>query len=103
MAESFDTRKINEALELLNQAAKERLAELQDIVSDKYSTLRAAIGGTAEKLRHGARVAFDQGKERVGDLASNVDTNVHRNPWPYLGGTALGFLILGFSLGRVRK
>ena len=103
MAEKFDDKRINEALELLNEVAKERLAELQDVVSHKYSSLKSALSGAAERMHHQAREAYDQGKEKVSDLASKVDDSVHRNPWPYLGGTALGFLILGFSLGRLRK
>ena len=103
MADKFDDKKINEALELLNEVAKEKLAELQNMVSDKYGNLKSALGGAAERAQHQARETFDQGKEKVKDLASKVDENVHKNPWPYLGGTALGFLILGFSLGRSKK
>jgi ElaB/YqjD/DUF883 family membrane-anchored ribosome-binding protein len=103
MAESVDNTKINEALELLDHAARNRLEELQGILSHKYSSLAAALGGAAERLNRQAREAFDHGKEKARDLASSVDDNVHRNPWPYLGGTALGFLILGFSLGKARK
>jgi ElaB/YqjD/DUF883 family membrane-anchored ribosome-binding protein len=32
-----------------------------------------------------------------------VDKSVHRNPWPYIGGTAAVALLLGYILGRNRK
>jgi ElaB/YqjD/DUF883 family membrane-anchored ribosome-binding protein len=103
MAERFEDKRINEALELLNEVAKDKKAELQDMVSDKYSNLKSALGGVAEKLQHQARESYVQGKEKVKELACEVDESVHKNPWPYLGGTALGFLILGYFLGRSKK
>jgi ElaB/YqjD/DUF883 family membrane-anchored ribosome-binding protein len=103
MKEDLDIKKINEALEFLNQAAKEKLAEVQEMVSDKYADLKSALGGAAENLHERMRETFDQDREKVKDFASKVDDGVHRNPWPYIGGAAIGFLILGFSLGRSRK
>ena len=103
MAEKIDDKRIDEALEFLNNLARERLAELQDIVSDKYGNLKSIFGEAAERLQQQARETYDQGKEKVKGLVSNVDDSVHKNPWPYLGGAALGFLILGFALGKSRK
>jgi ElaB/YqjD/DUF883 family membrane-anchored ribosome-binding protein len=34
------------------------------------------------------------------EIAGTIDDQVHRNPWPYIGGAALGGLLLGFILGR---
>lgn len=103
MAERFEDKRINEALELLNEVAKDKKAELQKMVTGKYSNLKSVLSGVAEGLQHQARETYEQGKEKVKDLASEADESVHKNPWPYLGGTALGFLILGFFLGRSRK
>jgi ElaB/YqjD/DUF883 family membrane-anchored ribosome-binding protein len=103
MGERFENKKINEALELLNEAAKDKKDELLNLVSDKYSNLKSVLGGVAEGLQHQARETYEQGIEKVKDLASASNKSVHKDPWPYLGGTALGFLILGFFLGRSSK
>jgi len=103
MAEKFEDKRINEALELLNEVAKEKRAELQGMVSEKYSSLKAALGGVGEKLEHEARESYAHGKEEVKELASRVEERVRQNPWPYLGGTALGFLLLGLFLARPKK
>ena len=103
MAERFEDKRINEALELLNEAAKDKKAELQNIVADKYSSLKSVLGEVAEGLQQQARGTYKHGKEKIKDLASKSDKSVHKNPWQYLGGTAIGFLILGFFLGRSTK
>jgi len=33
-------------------------------------------------------------------MVAMLDENVHQSPWGYIGGVALGALILGFILGR---
>jgi ElaB/YqjD/DUF883 family membrane-anchored ribosome-binding protein len=103
MAEKIEDKKINEALEFLNDVAKEKGAELQDMISGKYAHLQSALGGIAETVRRTAQEAYSQGKAKAKDLAAEMDGNVRRNPWPVLGGTALGFLILGLFLSRSRR
>lgn len=103
MAEKIEDKKINEALDLLNELAKEKKAELQGMVSEKYSHLKSALGGASERFQDHARETLAQGEEKVKEFASSIDKDVHKNPWPYLGGTALGFLILGLLLNRHKK
>jgi ElaB/YqjD/DUF883 family membrane-anchored ribosome-binding protein len=103
MAEKTDVKKISEALELLEEVAKDKKADLQNLVAEKYDCLKSVIGGVAHGWEKQARETFEHGKEKVKDLASRSDESVRHHPWPYLGGTAIGFLILGFFLGRSSK
>lgn len=96
------TEKLNEALAHLNEAAKDRREELQTLLAGKYTDLKAAFGGAAHASADWMK---EQGKE-VGDTAklaaSTVDHSVRKHPWYYVGGAALGGLLLGFLLGRHR-
>jgi ElaB/YqjD/DUF883 family membrane-anchored ribosome-binding protein len=98
-----EDKRISEALELLNEVAKEKAAELRGMVSEKYSSLRSALGGVGGKWEREARATYAHGKQEAGELASRLDQNLRENPWPYLGGTALGFLLLGLFLARPKK
>ena len=103
MSEKIEDKRINEALDLLNEAAKEKSVELQELISGKYGHLQSALSGIAETIRSKAQETYSRGKEKARDLAKDMDGRVRRNPWPVLGGTALGFLVLGFFFSRSRK
>ena len=103
MVNKMDAEKISEALELLEEVAKDKKAELQSLVSEKYGSLKSVLGEVAEGLQKQGRETYEQGIEKVKDLASRSDESVHQTHWPYLGGAAIGFLILGFFLSRSSK
>ncbi len=105
---------IAEALKLLEEAAKQKKDELKSVMSDKYMHLRNAIIETESGLvrslsdarKHAVEAAAhakEVGVEKARELAGEVDESVHRNPWPYIGGTAVVGLLLGYVLGRDRK
>ncbi|MFA5866083.1 MAG: hypothetical protein WC975_15530 [Phycisphaerae bacterium] len=109
--QTLSNEKIEEALNLLTDAAKEKKQELLNLVGEKYSHLRDAFfdgqshmretfSDTAHHVADSARQYSEMGQEQVRDAASRVDKNVHASPWSYLGGVALGALILGYLLGR---
>lgn len=103
--------KISEALALLEEAAKEKKDELQHLVSDKYTHLRSTLATasttavetlTAAQKREIANLmqAKEVIAEKVKETATVVDDHVHTNPWPYIGGSALVALLVGYILGH---
>jgi len=96
---STSNAKINEALELLNQAAKEKKEELKGLMSNKYAHIREAMSSGVEQ----AQEAIKQGKEKAIEIAGDVDKRVHKDPWVYIAGAAAGALLLGYFMGSKRK
>jgi len=112
--ETTGNEKIAEALRLLEEAARERKDEVRGMLADKYTHLKEAFLGAEHSVtsaldaaRRGAVDAALRAKEltaeKVKRVMKPVDESVRENPWPYLGGTALAALLLGYVLGRNRK
>jgi len=99
----FDDKRINEALELLNAAARDKKAELQAAMADKYTDLSSVFGSLTDQMKQRAASAYEAGKQKVVDVATDIDKSVHKNPWAYIGGTAVAALVFGFLLGRSRR
>ncbi len=109
--EHGNNEKLTEALKLLEEAAREKQDDLRNLVSDKYKHLKSAIGDTehtviesltaaGKRTLEGTLHAKDAGAEKLKQATATVDEHVHANPWPYVGGTALAALLLGYILGR---
>ncbi len=100
--ERFEDKRINEALELLNAVARDRKEELEAAVRDKYADFGSLLGALGGRVRAGAAGKLEAGKQKIVDVAEDVDERVHRNPWPYIGGAAVVGLLLGLLLSRSR-
>ncbi|MCX7009009.1 MAG: hypothetical protein NTY53_17470, partial [Kiritimatiellaeota bacterium] len=109
--EATSSAKIEEALKLLEEAAKQKKDELKAAMSDKYTHLKSVLVETehnlAQKLSEAkthavesAAHAKDVVVDKTCEVARGVDKSVHENPWPYIGGTAAVGLLLGYILGR---
>jgi ElaB/YqjD/DUF883 family membrane-anchored ribosome-binding protein len=99
----FDDKRINEALELLNAVARDKKAELQAAMESKYTDLSSVVSEFTDKMKNRAVEKFESGKEKVVDVATDINKSVHKNPWAYIGGAAAASLIFGFLLGRSRR
>ena len=111
---SASSEKIEEALKLLEEAAEQKKDELKHVVSDKYTHLKSLFVETesgivkslTEATKHASEAAVhakEVGVEKTLEFTRDVDKSVHQNPWPYIGGTAVISLLLGYILGRNPK
>lgn len=103
--------KLNEALRLLEEAAREKKDELKGLVSDKYEHLKSALVGAehsvADSLSAAQKRAVEAivhakevGTKKVKEVAGAVDGSVHENPWPYIAGAGAAAFLVGYLLGR---
>jgi ElaB/YqjD/DUF883 family membrane-anchored ribosome-binding protein len=99
----MEDKRIAEALELLNEAAKDKKDELKHLISHKFGDLKSLVEGVAGKVQRETVDTYEHGKEKIEDVLSEVDKSVHKNPWPYIGGVAVFALFLGYLFGRSKK
>jgi ElaB/YqjD/DUF883 family membrane-anchored ribosome-binding protein len=98
--ERFEDKRINEALELLNTVARDKKAELQAAMENKYTDLSSVVSAFTDQMKNRATETFQASKQKVVDVASNIDKSVHKNPWAYIGGVAAAALMFGFLLDK---
>jgi ElaB/YqjD/DUF883 family membrane-anchored ribosome-binding protein len=99
----IEDKRISEALELLNAVARDKKAELEAAVRSKYTDLTDLMSTLGDQVKSRAAARFEAGKQKVVDVAGDIDESVHRNPWAYIGGAALAGLLLGLLLSRSRR
>src|SRR3990167_8511334 len=108
--ESGSQKKFEEALHLLNEAAREKKGEIQELLSGKYEHIREALEDTADmgrkrfgRFKKQAERQWDEGAEQIQDTVSDLDEKIRDNPWTYVAGVAIGALILGFLIGSSKE
>ncbi len=99
----IEDKRINEALELLNAVARDKKSELEEAMHNKYSDLKSLVGELGGQVKSRAAERFEAGKQKVVDVAGDIDESVHRNPWAYIGGAVVAGLLLGLLVGRSRR
>lgn len=101
--QSIRKDKIEEALQLLDEAAEETKNDIAEMVRDRYHNLEKSFSELEPAIRSSLNDAKKRTTEAVERGTKAVDESVHNNPWPFIGGTALAGLALGFFLGNSRK
>lgn len=110
MEQAGGNKKFEEALQLLNEAAKEKKEELQKLLSEKYSDIREAIEEVAEekmgdlkRVKKTAEKTLQDQEEKIHDAIVDLENKVKKEPLKYVGGAALGALLIGFVMGSLRR
>ena len=99
--------KLQEALELLNEAAHDKHDELKELVNAKYGNLKSTIAGAegraaewagdaVERVQHAKEVS----QERLQEASKAIDKCVHEEPWKAAGLVAATSFLLGYIIGR---
>ena len=81
---SNGSKKIEEAIHLLNQAAGRNFEKLHDI----------------QKM---TKEAIEESAEKVKKTAIKVNKSVYKNPWAVIGSVTAGAFALGYLLGFLKK
>jgi ElaB/YqjD/DUF883 family membrane-anchored ribosome-binding protein len=98
---------LNDALKILDDALSGDTSKLKEMLSTNYQHVRDAfldmyprVSETVRKVQSNISGFSDQGIEKSRQMAQAVDSQVRRNPWPILGGVALGAIAIGYLFGR---
>ena len=76
----FEDKRINEALDLLNAVARDKKAELQAAMENKYTDLSSVVSAFTDQVKNRATEKFEAGKQKVVDVATDVCVEVHFQP-----------------------
>lgn len=106
---------IKEALQMLDEALLSGESRINEFISGTFSsdtteTLRSAteslqefgtkaMNAITDLSERGIEGAIDGGREAI----QFVDSSLRRNPWPIIGGVALGALLVGIAMGNERN
>lgn len=107
---SDSNKKLADALELLNEAAKDKKNEIQNLLNGKYEHVKDAFQEATEKSQKQFDQAkrmteefIEEGSQKAKETVSEVEKNIRKNPWPYIGGIAVVTLLVGYILGSSKK
>lgn len=105
------SKTINQALHVLNEAAKDSSDEIRTMITKDYQKIKEALGEVkpeilraVRELREASEEMIVKTKDKIIDTthqaANRVDRSAHDNPWYFVGATAAVAGIFGFMLGR---
>lgn len=94
--------KFDEALALLNNAAKEQKGDFVKMLTDKYKDIKEVlveVGSNEKEIIESVKKAvtenLKEGKEKVSHYTKELDRSVHEHPWAFIAGAAVSAMLLG--------
>lgn len=117
MVQEKEKGKINEALAILEEAAKDKKEELEKLVGSGYTNVRELFaeglkksGQAQEKLgdavSDGEKIVeetFKKGSMYAQDAADRLDKEIHNKPMLYLTIFSAASLFIGYLLGSKKE
>lgn len=108
-----EIKTINDALVVLDSAAKKSREEVKNMITDDYQYLKQTFNELSPQVKSAFSSIGNQSKQMIKeakdttmatakDSAMVVDRTVHQNPWSFIGGAVLAGGILGFLIANRR-
>ena len=94
------TETLHDALAQLNEASRERRADVTKLIDEKYTDLREAFGDAANATGNWFKVQGRDAANRAKVTATAVDKHLRSHPWHYVGGAAAAGFLTGLVIGR---
>lgn len=101
-----DTQKIDEALALLNEIARDKKEELKQSMSDKYGDLKSTVLDMESEVADTARESAERlnafkksAEQHLRNTASDLERKVQNEPLKALGWSVAGAFVIGYILG----
>jgi ElaB/YqjD/DUF883 family membrane-anchored ribosome-binding protein len=106
--------KIQQALELLNEAARDKRDELYEVLESQYDDLRKVVGNVSTSLlektgeiKERTESVIHNGQKKIEESVSNtaerVTESVKKHPWGVLGVLAAGAFVLGVRASSKKR
>ena len=103
MKKKISVNKLEQALVVLNQGARQRRKEFSKLIRGKYrgvNRILAQAGVNGKRIARTAEKSVLRAEKNLVSKAKHFDHNVHENPWPYMGAVAISSLVLGALIGH---
>lgn len=109
MRRTHQTNDLDQALVVLEEAAKEKSDELKNLIGKKYHRVRDMLQEgprfRAEELLSAGEKKMEEmvqkGQTAATKMIEEVDKKMHENPLPFVGGALLlGFLLANNNRGN---
>ena len=105
----YSKKKIDDALQLLESAAKEKKNDLKVHIGERYRHIRgifkgdgqSALQASTQELKNRVKKleeGWNKGRERTQNFLENTNKKVHEKPLQYIGGAAVTSFVLGLLL-----
>lgn len=92
-------QQISDALETLNRTARENKDEVKAMVRERFGQMRDILGEQKGLLMG----KIMEGRERVNEKITHLDSKVKNNPWPFVATAAASSFILGILYSNNKK